>query len=72
MTAVIALPYMCPLFQATTGLVGTFRADKAVRITPSEQPVFALSLCARVPEKLKQAVALLELDFAFGHDLAPR
>ncbi len=74
MTAVIALPHTWPSFQATTGLVGTFGADKAVRKTPSEQRVFALSLCAIVPEKLKQAVAFLELelDLAFGHDLATR
>ncbi len=72
MTAVIALPHTWPPSQATTGLVGTFRADKAVRKTPSEQRIFALSLSAIVLEKLKQAVALLELDLAFGHDLAPR
>ena len=42
------------------------QADKAVRKTPSEQRVFALSLSAIVLEKLKQAVAFLELDFAFG------
>ena len=54
-----------PPSQATTGLVGTFRANKAVGKTPSEQR-FALSLSAMVIEKLKQAVAFLELDFAFG------
>jgi hypothetical protein len=40
--------------------------------TPSEQRVFALSFSAIVLEKLKQAVAFLELEFAFGNDLAPR
>ena len=55
-----------PPFQAKTGLVGTFRADKAVRKTPSEQRVFALSLSAIVLEKFKQAVAFLELNFVFA------
>lgn len=61
-----------PPFHAKTGLVGTFRTDKAVRKTPSEQRVFALSLSAIVLEKFKQAVVFLELNFVFGHHHAPR
>ena len=37
-----------------------------------ESVEMAISSSAIVLEKLKQAVAFLELDFAFGHDLAPR
>ncbi len=47
-------------------------SDETVRKTPSEQRVFALRFSAIVLEKIKQAVAFLELDFAFGHDLAPQ
>lgn len=72
MTAVIALQHAWPTFQATKGLVGALRTDEAVWKTPSEQRVFALRFSAIVLEKLKQAVAFLELDFAFGHDLAPQ
>ena len=72
MTAVIALQHAWPTFQATAGLVGALRTDETVRKTPSEQRVFALRFSAIVLEKIKQAVAFLELDFAFGNDLAPQ
>jgi hypothetical protein len=71
-TAVIALQHAWSTFQATTGLVGALRTDETVWKTPSEQRVFTLRFSAIVPEKLKQAVAFLELDFALGHDLAPQ
>jgi hypothetical protein len=72
MAAVIALQHAWSAFQLAKGLVGTLRTDETVWKTPSEQRFFALDFGAIVVEKLKQAVAFLELDLAFGHDLAPQ
>ena len=59
-------------FSTGKGLIGTLRTDETLRKTPSEQSFFALDFGAIAVEKLKQVVAFLELDFAFGHDLAPQ
>jgi hypothetical protein len=69
-TAVIALARVAD-FQVTVVSVGT-QDDETARKIAKQAARFRTALSAIVLEKIKQAVAFLELTLLFGHDLAPQ